>query len=131
MLRRQAGATFTEAIPLGFSRQSCLPTLGPSFPGFPMGPLIPGSPCSQHSVHLRPRDKRSEKKALTSDTRRIRFFTTFYTAPPLIAAISFLAPFLPAGRLALVLRWAPSLPSVLAGLGLWSGTRCRHSAKRR
>lgn len=113
------------------SCQSCLPTLGPSFPGFPMGPLIPGSPCAQHSVHLRPRDKRSEKKRRWLATREEQlFFTTFYTAPPLIAAISFLAPFLPAGRLALVLRWAPSLPSVLAGLGLWSGTRCRHSAKR-
>lgn len=110
-----------------------MPTLGPSFPGFPMGPRIPGSPCGQRSVHLRPQNtcSKTKKRAMREEQRITFCHFFFWTAPRLISAISVLAPFLLAGRLNHVLQGAPSLPSALAGLGLWSGTSCRHSAKRR
>lgn len=66
------GLNSTEVIPLGSSHQTSLPTLGPSFPGFPMGPLMPGSPCGQRSVHLRPQNTWSKtKKRPTRDVQRI------------------------------------------------------------
>lgn len=41
----QGKSLFDFATYCSLIMTNCLPTLGPSFPGLPIGPLMPGSPC--------------------------------------------------------------------------------------
>lgn len=87
-------------------------TFGPSFPGFPVGPLTPGSPCVNN--------KSPVIRYITPQER----FRLLYCGEQSVPSA---APFLPPSLRLLARPASPSPPSVPEARGPWSGTRCRHS----
>lgn len=87
-------------------------TFGPSFPGFPTGPLTPGSPCLNNKSHV-------IKRIISQEYFRI-LYCIEQSVPSTV-------PFLPLCPRLLARLATPSPPFVREARGLWSGTRCRHS----
>lgn len=87
-------------------------TFGPSFPGFPIGPLTPGSPCLNNRSHI-------IKNVYSQEYVRI--------LDCIEQSVPSAVPFLPLGPGLLARLAIPSPPSAREAREPWSGTRCRRS----